>query len=226
MVTVILPVSTSGGFENLKRVLLSLESDLDISMSILAIVSDKDLYIPIRNYLNENIDFTETLTVYTERKHPIKEALFQVGESDYVFIWNEKVILPNNTISRLLKDYSELPNAGFIMGHFMEYPLNYWVDDVYSDSPKCMLSSDRELRGLTEIDLGWCFGLMTKTITFKDYFFRSISGTSNGVAYGLTLRRKGFRNFVDRNIELRYGGNNENHNAKRTSELGKNLVGK
>lgn len=214
MITVILPISYSGGFDNLKRILLSLESDIALPMSFLAIVSDPDLYLQVRDYLNENVDFAETLTVYTERERPLLEALFHIGASDYVFLWNENVVFPSHTLSRLLKDYTEQPGAGFISGHFAEYPLFYWVDDIYAKQPQRILSNERELEGLVEVDLGWTYGMLTKTTNFKDYFSKPVNGFLGGTAYGLTLRRKGFKNFVDTNIQYRYGGKNENNHVK------------
>lgn len=215
MITAILPVSYSGGFENLKRNIIGLSADLERLGDVLCIVSDKNLYLECRDILKEYEPNIECLTVYSDRQYPIREALNYLGDkNEYVFVVNENLYLPPKTISRLYEDYLDHPKAGFIAGHFTEYPIGYWVDDIYSETPKVIYSNERELELLQEVDLVLPpYGLLTRTNTFKELFFK---GSPKGAEYGLNLRKQGYKNYIDTAIKLNYGTevNNENNNVE------------
>lgn len=204
MITAILPISYSGGFENLKRNIVGLSADLVDLGDVLCIVSDKDLYLECRDLLREYAKDIECLTVFSDRQYPIRESLEYLGDkNEFVFVANESLYIPPKTISRLYKDYLDHPKAGFIAGHFTEYPVGYWVDDIYSDTPKVIYSNEREMEKLQEIDLVMPpYSMLTRTKVFRELFFK---GNLKGAEFGLNLRKQGYKNLVDTTIRLNYG---------------------
>ena len=204
MITAILPISYSGGFENLKRNIMGFSADLERLGDILCIVSDENLYLDCRDLLKEYMINGECLTVFSERKHLLRESLDYLNDkNEFVFVANENLYYPQGTIARLYSDYLDHPKAGFIAGYFTEYPMGYWVDDIYSETPKVIYSNEKVLESLQEIDsIMPPYGLLTRTENFKEFFFR---GNLGGTEYGLNLRKVGFKNYVDTRIKLGYG---------------------
>ena len=204
MITIILSISYQGGFGNLKRNVVNIDKDLRAGNSLLCIVSDKKLYVECRDFIREYFGGVNCLVVFSTRQLPLRESLEYLGDkNEFVFVANENLYLPPNTISGLYKDYTEHPKAGFIAGHFIEYPVGYWVNDIYSRAPKVIYSDERKLEDFQEVDINLPpYGLLTRTNLFKDFFFRSLAHNGN---YGLTLRRQGYTNYVDTKIRFRYG---------------------
>lgn len=203
MITAILPISYRGGFDNLKRNVVNIAADLR-NNNLLCIVSDKNLYLECKEFLHEYFNDSECLVVYSERQYPLRESLDYLGDkNEFVFVANENLYLPPNAILKLYNDFLQYPKAGFIAGHFTEYPVGYWVDDIYSRTPKVLYSNEKELESIQEVDIILPpFGLLTKTNNFKELFFRSVAHNGN---YGLALRRQGYTNYVDTSIKFRYG---------------------
>ena len=198
-----MPISTKEGFENLKRNIINLAEDLrNNNNSMVCIVSNKDLLSEISKFLQDYFDDSECLVIFSERSLPLKDSLEYLTD-EFVFVANEFLYLPLNIISRLYANYLKFPKAGFVAGYFTEYPIGYWVDDIYSKTPKIIYSNEKELEDLQEVDIVLPpYGLLTRTANFKDLFFR---GEIVGAEYGLRLRQQGFKNYVDTNIKLNYG---------------------
>ena len=105
MITLILPISTRKGFENMRKSLFNLSREVDVRHNILCICFNKDLYLEARNYYVEYNHIGEWLVTYSEKKN-LLVALDSLGNKDeYLFLWNENVVLQQGDIQNLYRSY-------------------------------------------------------------------------------------------------------------------------
>ena len=188
MISIIFTISNEAGFNNLKRSIINLEGDYGLGLDILCVVENKDLYIPCRDYLLDNVDEAGVLTTF-------KECL--ITESNrYVYLAGQDFIIPFKGITKLYQDYIEIPTAGFIGGK-VEGHSNFWVEDIYKD----IRWQEKELQGgLVEVDVAPLDSLMTESQNFLNVF-----DNTDWWAYGLSLRKQGYKNYLDTRVEVKYG---------------------
>lgn len=204
MVTLIYPITRRQSLESLKRSLANLEPDWKLGVDLLCVVKWKNLYTEVRDYLQANVDRGEVLTVYEPDGDPLKRAKEYIGSKNkYVYLSGE-VVIPYNALGKLYRNYIENPNLGFVTGISTDYPLAYWVEDIYGWS-KFIRSNEKNLEGDTiEIDISSPYGMLTKTDLYKELFCMSDLDEYSGYSYGIRLRRQGYKNLLDMRVE--YGG--------------------
>lgn len=199
MITLILPVSCEQGFENLRKSLFNLSTDIDQRTNILIVAYSPQVYLEARNYMVEYAHIGEALVVYSEKKN-LLVALDHLGNKDeYIFIWNENTVVTQGALMSLYHSYLEYPRAGFITGILFGEDIPYWVKDIYSERPRLIKRSQRKEKD-NLVDTTYPFCMMTKTEHFKDFFFKSRSK----VGFGLSLRRAGFQNYMDKTAISKY----------------------
>lgn len=195
MISVILPISHERGFENLKKTLFNLSGDLNRRVNLLAIVFNKDLFLPVRDYLQQYNNFGECLTIYSEKKS-LAPTLEYLASDEYIFIWDENTLLLRNTLGELYRSYLDHPTAGFITGGVFNKALPYWVKDIYADKPKYIKNDKRNFTD-DKIDVAYPFCMLTKTENFRNYYFGK---ERSPLAYGLKLRKAGFQNYINTKV--------------------------
>lgn len=209
MVTLIYPITTKEGFENLKRSLINLEFDLELGIDILCLVKEgeEELYLECSDFLRQNYDQGESLVVYERGDLYKKSQLYISSKNDLVFLANEKIVIPPKAITTLHGGYLELPGAGFISGQFVDYPIVYWVEDIYEKkNPKYIYSNEREGEGrYLEVDASGIYGLITRFENFRDLFYMEDLDKYGHLSYGIRLRRRGYQNYIDTTIRLTGG---------------------
>lgn len=207
MVTVITLVSNREGFDNLKRNIVSFESDWKIGLDILCIVSDYNLYLECRNFLHENVDKGECLVVYEQDATLKSGKEYLDWKNEYVFLLAENVRVPSGGITKLYKTYLEKPQAGFITGEWNLFPTVRWVKDIYG-APKYIYSNEPSPYGLRmDIDVAEVYGIMTKTNLYKELFCLDNLDGYGSHSFGIRLRRQGYKNYINTGVEYKYGGN-------------------
>ena len=152
----------------------------------------------------------ESLVVFEDSKKMLFEAKQYIKvRKPYVFLWNECITLPANTLRVLIELYERYPKAGFVSGHFVEFPVNYFVEDIYN--PKVMNQWDKEnlkahskVNGVVEVDTITPYGMLTKTEHFLNYFSDKGDST-NSLSYGIKLRQMGYTNYVGTRLTYKYG---------------------
>lgn len=217
MITIIFPVTSEQGYNNFKQSLVNIADEIQISTNLLCITNNADLYVKCRNLLPTIFEHileapvNKYLTVFTEKKKLLNEAKLRIAiptneKKNYVFLYNENIVLPTNTIKGLLDNYYDRPKAGFITGHFVEYPIAYKVNDIYSLEQEKIFSDKLNLSDsrLNEIDICFPYGMMTRLENFLDF-----NWDEDGVIqYGIELRKQGYTNYLNTNIKYKYGENN------------------
>ena len=199
MITLILPISNEQGFENLRKSLFNLSADLDKRSNLLVVCYDKDIYLKARDYLTEYQHIGEWRVIYSEKKN-LLATLDYLGSDEYIFIWNEKVLLLQGAMINLYRQYLDRTNAGFISGQ-IDIPVPYWIKDIYADKVQLIKSDKKQPNEWGEIDVAYPFCMMTKKDHFVNYFFTK---SRSKLAFGLALRRAGFQNYLNKQSRCKY----------------------
>lgn len=197
MITLCLPVSNKKGFENLQKTLFNLSTDLDKRINILCLCSNKELYLPIRDYILQYNAPGEELTVYTEKKNVLVSLEYLGNKDEYIFLWNQNVIVPPEGVISLYREYLERPKAGFISGRVNKV-VPYWVNDIYADKPKLVKTDKHKIE--SEVDVSYPFCMLTRMENFELYY----PNRGNGLKFGLNLRRAGFQNYLNKQVICKY----------------------
>ncbi len=205
MITVITKISNDKGFNLLKKNLTNLEPDWKIGLNLLCVISDKNLYLKCRDYLQCNIERGECLVVFNE-KDGLKAAKDYLNNSnDLVFLLNEGVELSYGGLGKLYETFMEKPWAGFITGLFKEYPQVYWVKDLYGSPQFIYYDKNKSFDLIMGIDISPVFGILTKKSLYKELFCLSDLENYGGYSYGIRLRRQGYQNYINTGVILRGG---------------------
>ena len=212
MITIITLVSSRDGFETLKRNLINFEPDWNLGVDLLCLVSDKKLYLECRDFLLDNANRGECRVVLGDSlKHGREEI---EGKNPYIFILGEGILIPFGGLTRLYNTMSDKPQAGFVSGVFKQYPVVYWVKDIYG-SPKYVYSNEKTNYDLRmSVDVAPVHGLLTKTNLYKELFCMSDLDGYGGYSFGIRLRRQGYKNYVDTGVEYKHRRNNENYHVE------------
>ena len=212
MITIITLINNQEDYEVLKRNLVSLETDWDLGLALLCIVSNKELYLEVRNFLLENVNRGECRVVYGSSLKDGKDYLSD--NNSLVFLLNVGVIIPQNTLTRLYKNYVDKPQAGFISGILKEYPIACWVKNIYSHPQFVYFNEKEKYDLLMDVDVSACWGLLTKVSLYKELFCTEGLDGYGEYSFGIKLRRQGYKNYVDTGVEYKHRRNNENYHAE------------
>lgn len=201
MLALILPVHDEIGFDNIRQTLSNVLPDVFGEISVLVLATEKT-YLTCRDYFQKGItgfDAECLVDCLKKGEDPIRVAMDRLNLSkiDYVYIANDNVIAPIGTVAKLIRAYNFWPHAGFISA----MPGNgkyYRYDDIYEENPQKILMGDTDTGGeLTEVDTVQMEGMLTKPVNLI---------TAYGVLdtdYGLTLRRAGYKNYIEKSIKLK-----------------------
>lgn len=211
---VIMPFCTSKGLNNL---LESVENNIPdfvdntYNIKFLFYTNNRTLYLEARkeiDYTLNSIDiynlerlitFTPTIS-FNEAKNEID----RLSDNAFIFLWNENIVLGKGCLRSLLERYRTYPHAGFISGHFSEYPTVYFFEDIYNEKSKRLLWNDEDIeKELINVDTIYPYGIMTKYDNFYNFNFQN--DELSGLGFGIWLRKSGFLNYVDTTIKYKYG---------------------
>lgn len=127
-----------------------------------------------------------------------------LADSDYVFSFEDDTEVPPNALWKLQTHLMELPQepgllSGVQVGRHSRKLLGAWeVDDPIF--PKEMTSLRTDVSGLIEVDGTGFYCFLTPTALYKSVRFGWREPAGPDTWYGLRLRERGYRNFVDTDI--------------------------
>lgn len=220
MVTIILPVSRPHYLRRIFAQLDMMPCDVNNTNLLVYVDGDMMLFNDTRNYVLQS-KFIEKLCVYRKKGKPsvnhinsrreriakihneIKEI---VGGCDYVFLLEDDTLIPLNTLDKLLKDYSVYPYAGFIsgvqVGRWGMTACGLWKVDNPYNIQHIQSQLPPAVHNIQEIDAAGLYCCLAKRehyVTTEFTPFAPILGPD--VSFGLALRQRGFKNYVDWSIQ-------------------------
>lgn len=219
--TIILPVSRK---DYLKKIFVMLELlDCDRSKTNLLCYCDGslELFQEARN-LVVNSKFKERLCVYRKKgigsvssihgrrqrisdiHNEIKEL---INETDFIFLIEDDTMFPTNTLQKMLHTAMIKRYFGFIsgveVGRWGLTHIGGWVvDDIYNTKE---IISIKKGKGIIEVDgAGLYCCLTTKENYMKNIFKPYDKVLGPDFDFGINLRQKGLKNYLDYSIECQH----------------------
>lgn len=208
MVTVITVIKDSKDFNILKRNLISLESNWNLGVDVLCLVSDQKLYLECREYITKAYNAEQSLVAYNKEASLKSAKEYLTFKNEYVFLLGRGVKIPSGVLFALLKDYTNNPKAGFFSGVLNNVPTASWVEDIYSPAHFKYLYENDPMRidgEIINVDIYPIMGLMTKTSLYREYFCLPDLEDYGEYSFGIRLRRQGYENYIDTNVKYRNG---------------------
>lgn len=214
--TIIMPISRPDFLRRIFAQLDMMMCDRANTNLLVYVDGDQQLFQTARNFV-WNSNFKEKLCVYRKKGLPNVNHIRQrreriaeihnelrgiVGFCDYIFLLEDDTLIPLDTLPRLIKSYSYYPYAGFITGVQIgrwgyTVPGIWQVDNPYDVKRINSLLPNKE-DTFQEIDASGIYCCLTKCEHYKKMMFApfdSILGPD--VTYGISLRKEGFKNYVD-----------------------------
>lgn len=188
MVYLVFLIRTEKGLEKVCQSITNLRRE-DYVRSEFVVFSDLDVSEVENLVKKKEVPFTQYDT------YSFGDWRRQRKDDDLVVYVNEYIILLGGEIEKLKSDYLIESSAGFIAGRFIEFPLWYKVDDIYKPLKKEFMKTGT---GLSEIDIAYPYLFISKGDRFKILDFE------NRFEFGLGLRRLGYQNYLDNDIEVGY----------------------
>ena len=195
MVNLVLVINSKAEYRTLMwnyNILSNCEYDCDV----LCVVTEKNIYTKCRDWLNDNIDRGEVLTVYLQRDRIDEIKTVLTEKNEYTFLIDCGSSAEPGMLRTLIKNYRENFCAGLIACDRDDAP-PYYVQNVYD---KYEVKNKIPLKDFAEIDVVSWNGILTKTDILKKYF-ENIQ-TYGDLSYSVQLRRLGFSNFVNNKLKL------------------------
>lgn len=218
--TIVMPVSRPDFLQRIFAQLDMMPCDRNTTNILVYVDGEWPLYEKAQNFVTQS-KFNERLCVYRRkglasvshvqgRRKRIAEIHNEIKEiinfCDYVFLIEDDTLLPLNSLEKLLKAYSFHTHAGVISGvqigrWGMDVPGLWKCDNPYDVKRIETILPDEKIP-FEEIDAAGLYCCLTKMDNYKSFTFDpfdSILGPD--VAFGLHLRRQGFKNYVDWSIQ-------------------------
>jgi len=215
-VTIFLPISR----DYIDRVFARLELlECDSSYTNLLVMvdgNDQDLFLKARN-LTEKSKFNERLCIQyksdrvpqniPERRQRIADIKNKsreyIGDCDYIFGIEDDTLVPPDALKKLIQGINNHPNAGIIEGVELgrwqiPYVGGWKFDSVYTPTNiQSVMPGDSE-----EIDAGGFYCYITSRNNYINHDYKPYSTILGpDVNYGISLRQKGLKNYIDWTVD-------------------------
>lgn len=218
-VAIILPVSRDKYLKEVFQSLEALHCDLENTSLLVYVDGGLDLFEKARNFVR-NSKFVEKVCIYRKKGLPNvshmssrrkrigdihKEiATYLTDNYEFVFLLEDDTLIPPYTLEVLLGDMRSMPNVGFVsgaeLGRWGFVHIGAWKVDNLLDIKT--ITSIADGSGLQEVDAAGLYCCLTRRVNYivGDFVpFEKILGPD--VSYGLDLRRKGYTNYVNLDIQ-------------------------
>lgn len=164
------------------------------NMNLLLLTNDKQIYIELRKII-DNLDFNSVNLVYSQDEDLYSHSKKIItSRNDYVFLANQDIYYPLNTLKELFLDFNRKKYAGFISGYYQDNKPHY-IKDIYNDQRKYHKVLENSLTNrLISVDIYSIYGIMMNHDVFNKCDF------SKPDLFGLDLRKLGYENFINLNI--------------------------
>jgi hypothetical protein len=219
-ITIFMPVSRDQYLDTIFARLEMLDCNKEETNLLVIVDGDEKLFVKARNFV-EMSKFNERLCIQFKSNHKIKQfdtlnrrrriadvhnlSKDYINDCEFIFGIEDDTIFPLNTLTRLIKDYSIYPHAGFIqgvqLGRWGIAHVGAWkVDDIYNIK---LIESISVGSNLKEIDAGGFYCYLTRK---KEYLAHNYDVFDNNILgpdfnYGVELRQIGFINYIDWSIQ-------------------------
>lgn len=217
-VTIVLLVSRSFLLDDLFSGLARLDCDRTQTNLFVLVDGDINLYLKVRKLI-DMVTFNNKLVVrapHVERRSPSQQfrrsriaylhnlAKQYLNPCDYILTLEDDGLFPSNGLTKLLKSYKRRPNAGFIqgleVGRWQSRYIGAWNVDNPADPTS--IESITYKKGLLSIDAGGLYFCLTKYEHYIDHEFKPTNNFGPDITFGLALRNKGLKNYIDTSIVL------------------------
>lgn len=219
--TIIIPISREQFLDQIFARLELMDCNPE-ETNILGIVDgDQALFVKARNLI-QNSRFKERLCVSFKSSHRLRhydtlgrrlriadihnQLRGYIGDCDYIMGIEDDTLVPTNALKKLLYDCSIQPHAGIISAvQIGRWGINsigaYVMDDVYSPAE---IKSVLPQEGLQSVDATGMFTFLTKRDNYINHEFKPFDNNSLGpdIEWTLSLRRSGFSNFIDYDLQV------------------------
>lgn len=218
-VCIFIPISRA---DNLGRLFTSLEfltCDQDDTELVVYVDGDRQLYKMVQPYV-EDSKFKEHTCIHRPGNHGVapvsmlerrrriaaikNESKALIPKCSFVFSIEDDTIVPSHALSSLLSDYALYPQAGFIegveLGRWGVPYVGAWRADSITEPTRIESAIPGE--GVEEIDAGGFYCYLTTYDSYRLHDYEPFGNNDLGpdVNFGLFLRRKGFQNYIDWNV--------------------------
>lgn len=212
-ITTILPVSR---IKYLDRVLDSLSKQTAMSQNIVVIFDGNDSeFIQVRNKVM-GLDFENKLCVSSlnnraaftiaERRWHIVSIHNQIREliedCDWIFSIEDDGVLPENALAELISTVQSQEDVGMVTGVELgrwgvPYVGAWRVDDIFETKKITSLENKTADPIVEEIDACGLYCALIRADAYKEHEFFTRNGLGPDVNLGLSLRQKGYKNYIN-----------------------------
>jgi len=128
-----------------------------------------------------------------------------VGDTEFVFSFEDDTVVPKNALVKLLQDWYEVDNPGFISGVQVGRQglkiLGAWLcDSTQFPTEFVSLGKNEVVTPIAEVSGAGMYCYLTRTDLYKEATYGWREPVGPDVWYGLHLRTKGYKNYVDQSL--------------------------
>lgn len=216
--TTILPVSR---IKYLDRVLESLLKQTVKTNNLVVVFDGPDgEFLQVRNKIVE-LDFENKLCVtseHTRQAFSIHERRWHivnihnqlrdlVGDCDWVFSIEDDGVLPEDALARLVATAKVYKAAGMITGVELgrwgvPYVGAWTVDNIFEPKTITSLAGKTDDPHIEEIDGCGLYCALIRADLYKEHEFDTRNGLGPDLNFGLFLRKKDYKNYIDWGIHV------------------------
>lgn len=196
---VVMLIENQEAFEGFKQTLANFS--WQNPYGLLCITNDKDLYLPIREYLDSLmlLGEKETLVIYEQKSFlTFNDVKQYINHATNLILWDSRIPISSTGIRTLMEAYTIHFSAGLITGRGnTNEEICFNIDDIYAKEVSASGIKDTKDRFI-DIDTLTKGTLITKYYgLFIDFDFDNHSIYE----YGIELRKLGYKNYYDKEVK-------------------------
>jgi hypothetical protein len=217
-VSIVIPVSRMEYIKQVFENVNNLECDINKTNLLVYVDGSHELFQKTRNivittkFKEKLCDFRAkgigTVSSFVRRRQRISdihnEMRNKINKCDYVLLMEDDTLVKPNALKLLLEGFAQYPDAGIIsgiqIGRWGFTVIGGWqVDNIENIQTITSIPLDK---GIKEVDAtGLYFGLV-KTENYLNHTFKPFEKVLGpDTDFGISLRQKGFKNYVNYDVD-------------------------
>lgn len=237
-ITTILPVSRTSYLDQVLDALVSqtykpdnLIVVFDGNQSEYLAVRNKVVTLPFNVFCIPSTNLAPANSIPDRRRHIVNihnQIRELVNDCDFVWSIEDDGVFPPDALEKLVNNIN-LPDAGMITGvELGRWGIPYvgaWVVNDVTTTTKITSLENKALEGgYEEIDACGLYCALIRADLYKEHNFFTGNGLGPDVNLGLSIRQRGFKNYIDWSIHLthltyRAGENGEIHATDKSTTV-------